>query len=385
MSLPLPRTMLATVFALLFGAAGVRAADDQWVYFGTYTDGMSPTGSKGIYLAQLDAATGKLGTAVLVAEMDNPSFLAAHPNGKVLYAVGESGGKDGGPVVAFKIDPKTGGLTKLNEVKSRGDGPCHISVHPNGHYLAVANYVGGSSAVFELGSDGKIGNYGGFAQHKGSSIDKDRQKGPHAHCVQFFPNGQYILAADLGADRVFVMPYNAGKGSLHLSAGNSDVTLLAGTGPRHLALAKDGKFGYVCGELNSTVNVIEFGWAEGNKVVQSLITVPADKSKGNSTAECLLSPNEKFVYVSNRGHNSVAVFKVGEDRKLTAAGHITGDIKTPRNFGIDPSGKWMLVASQEGAKVGVWELNADTGLGKETGKPITVSKPVCVKFVPVPK
>jgi 6-phosphogluconolactonase len=250
-------------------------------------------------------------------------------------------------------------------------------------YVAVANYGGGSTAVFELEPLYKLGERVGFVQHMGSSADKNRQEAPHAHCSFFDPKGQYLLTADLGLDRVKVFTIEPGKGLKENT--EADVVLPPGTGPRHIAIAPDGKFAYVCGELNSTVNVVELGGAAGkNKVVQTLSTLP-EPVKGNSTAECILHPNGKFVYVSNRGHNSIAVFKVGEDRKLTAAGHITGDIKTPRNFNIDPDGKWMLIASQDGDKVGVWELDEKTGLGKETGNTVKVGKPVCVKFIPSAK
>ncbi len=362
----------------LLGSAAVASAAD-WVYFGTYT---GKAGSKGIYRSKFDSTTGKLSAPELATEAPSPSFLAISPNGKFLYAVAETDGKDGGGVLAYALDAKTGELTKLNQGTTGGSGPCHISIHPKGEYATIANYGGGSTAVIKLGSDGKLGERVGFVQHKGTSADKSRQEGPHAHCSFFDPEGKYILTVDLGIDRVKVFTLDPSSGLKEET--EADIVTPPGTGPRHIAIAPDEKFAYVCGELNSTVNVVELGGDGKNKIVQTLSTLP-EPVKGNSTAECILSPNGKFVYVSNRGHNSIAVFKVGEDRKLTAVGHITGDIKIPRNFNIDPSGKWMLIASEQGEKVGVWELDEKTGLGKETGNTVKISKPVCVKFVPVAK
>lgn len=355
-------------------AADEPAPDAFWVYFGCYTGGKG--GSKGISRSKLNVKNGKLSEPVLAAEMGSPSFVAIHPNGKFLYAVGEGGGKDGGPVVAFSLNAKTGELTKLNEEKSGGSGPCHVAVSPKGDYAAVANYGGGSTALFKIAADGKL-TKAGFVQHQGSSVNPNRQKEPHAHNCAFTGKPGGLVTVDLGLDKVKLFRIDSEKGLVEDETG--DIPTPPGSGPRHIAISRDGQIAYVCGELDSTVNVIE-----GKKVIQSLSTLP-EPVKGNSTAECIISPNGHFVYVSNRGHNSIAVFKVGEDRKLTAAGHITGDIKIPRNFNIEPTGKWMLIASQDGHKVGVWEIDAKTGGAKETGNTVNVGSPVCVKFIAVEK
>ncbi len=375
--------LAAGLFALAALSPGLSPAADgpapaaYWVYFGTYTGGKG--GSKGVYRAKLDVKTGKLSPAELAAEVGSPSFLAVHPSGKALYAVGESEGKDGGGVYSFALDAKTGKLTKTGEATSGGGGPCHVSVHPDGKLIGVANYGGGSTAFLPLDDKGAVGKRTAFFQHAGSGPDKGRQKEPHAHCTVFTPSGKQALTVDLGIDKVKVFALTPDGVA---AQPDRDITLPPGSGPRHIAFAPDGKVAYVCGELDSTVNVVQLSADGPGTTVQSLSTLPSPV-KGNSTAECVLHPSGKFVYVSNRVHDSVAVFKVNADRKLTAAGHITGDVKIPRNFAVDPTGRWMLIASQDGGKVGVWELDTTTGLGKETGNTTAVSRPVCVRFVPV--
>ena len=354
--------------AAVFVAVGsVASAAEHWVFLGTYTGGKD--GSKGIYRCKFDDATGKLSEAEVAAEMASPSFITIHPNKKYLYAVGEGGGKDGGPVVAFALDAKKGTLTKLNEDKSSGPGPCHV-VGPKGacrdrqlrrrEHLRVRG-----------GGDGKP--RGGFFSTGNS---KDRPAEGTARAAARLTRPAITLHRGPGIDKIKVFHIGA-KGVEEEE--DEDVATPAGSGPRHMAFHPVAKTRfYVCGELDSTVNFVKSG-----KVAQSLSTLPK-ATPGNSTAECIVSPDGKHVYVSNRGHNSIAVFRVDNGGMLEAAGHITGDIKTPRNFNIDPSGKWMLIASQDGGKVGVWELD-EKGMGKETGDTVPVSSCVCVKFVPVAK
>lgn len=366
-------------FALLAAGAWTAWAQEYWVFIGTYT---APKGSKGIYRAKLDATTGKLSEPVLAAEASSPSFLAVNPNQKVLYAVGETSGKSGGAVRAFALDAKSGELRLLNESTSGGAGPCHLTVDPQGRFLLVANYGGGSTALFRLQDDGRLGERLAVVQHQGKGPNPGRQEAPHAHCTAFSPDSRFAFSVDLGIDQVKVFRLDADKGQLD-DEGIADIRLPAGCGPRHIALTADGRFAYVNGELDSTVHVVRLDLARGgHEVLQTLSTLP-QPVKGNTTAECILSPDGKFVYVSNRGHNTVAVFRVRADHTLESAGHVNGDIKIPRNFNIDPTGRWLLIASQDGDKVGVWERDATTGLAKETGVVIHLQQPVCIKFVPV--
>jgi len=376
------RASLATLgLAVLATAAFAQSAEPPksgkyYVYIGTYT---GKDGSKGIYRSELDLATGKLSAPEVAAEVGSPSFLAIAPNGKALYAVGEAaGGKDGGGVYSFSIDPATGKLTKLNQNTSGGAGPCHISVDSTGKMAVVANYGGGSVSAFKLKDDGSIEERSAFVQHKGSSVNKGRQSEPHAHCGFFDSTGKYALFADLGLDQMLVYAVDAAKGSLTPS---QIVKLPDGAGPRHFHLAPSNDLLFVCGELDSTINVVKIDFEKGkNEVVQSHSTLPDSKPvKGNSTAECRIHPSGKYVYVSNRGHNSIAAFG-WDGSKVTPIGHATEGIKVPRNFNIDPTGQWMLVANQDGGDVVVFKID-EKGIPQPTGNKIEVSKAVCVKFL----
>jgi putative heme-binding domain-containing protein len=370
---------LAAVLVLSLAWPAV-AADKFWVYVGTYTG----KDSKGIYRCEFDPDGGKLTAPVLVAETVNPTFLTIHPSGKFLYAVGEIdnfGGKKAGAVNAYSIDSKTGDLKLLNRQSSRGQGPCHVSLDKDGKHVLVANYGGGSVAVLPIKEDGSLGEATSFAQHEGKSVDKDRQEGPHAHSINLDKANKYAVAADLGLDKLLVYKFDADKGTL--TAADPPATDTApGAGPRHFAFHPDGKHAYACGELDSTVTAMDYDADKGVlKKIQTLRTLAAPH-KGNSTAEVLVHPSGKFVYVSNRGHNSIAVFKVDPATgKLTAAGQQGKGFKIPRNFNIDPSGQWMIVAGQDSNNLCVFAIDQQTGDLKPTDNTVAVGTPVCVKFL----
>jgi len=380
-------------------AAGTAAADDYWVFVGTYTDGPNP--SKGIYRAKMNGESGRLSDLQVAAEVKSPSFLATDRDNKFLYAVGETDAKDGkgGSVHAYKLDAKTGALTKLNDERTGGGGPCHISVNRTGKYAIAANYNGGSTALFKLKDDGSFDSQCDFIQHKGSSVNKSRQDAPHAHCAKFVSDDggdtEFAYVVDLGLDQVLMFKLDAEKGKL-VPLTPAFVKVPEGSGPRHIAFSPNSGKAYVCGELNSTIitlrrdrntGVLETWKGEG--AVLSTLPPGADAKKlNNSTAEIVVHPNRGHVFVSNRGHNSIATFKIFVEKTETGP-HLEGtdgrDIKTPRNFNIDPTGKWILVASQDGGTVRVIEWSDGQGNGKITDKKVEVSKPVCVKFVPVQK
>ena len=348
------------------------------VYFGTYTR----KASKGIYVSRLDTATGKVTAPELAAEATNPSFLAVHPNRRFLYAVSEAG--KGGAVSAFSLDATTGTLTFLNRVSSGGAGPCHLVVDKTGKNVLVVNYGSGSVAVLPLEEDGRLKEASSFIQHKGSSVNPKRQQGPHAHSVNLSADNRFAVVADLGLDQVLVYRFDPAKGSI--TPNEPPFTAVKpGSGPRHFAFHPTGKFAYVINELASTVTAFAYDAARGAlSEVQTIGTLPAGFTGTNSTAEVQVYPSGKFVYGSNRGHDSIAVFKVnGKKGTLTLLEQTPTQGKIPRNFGIDPTGRWLLAANQDTDNVVVFRIDAKTGRLSPTGQVLEVGAPVCVKFVPL--
>jgi len=369
------------LFTLMAAIPMTTFAETLPFYVGTYTRGES----KGIYYAALDLETGKLSEPKLVAETPNPTFLTLSADGKFLYSVGEISefrGQRTGAVASFAV--KDGGkLEALNEQPAGGAGPCHVFLSPEDKFVLVANYGGGSVASLPVKEDGSLDPAVSVIQHSGSSVNPQRQQNPHGHAIYVTPNGKFALAADLGLDQVLVYQWDNETGKLtpndppHLS-------VTAGGGPRHLAMDDDGKFLYVLQELSSKLEVWSFDSDKGTgEEIEIHSTLPDDFDGNNSTAEIYLHPNGKFLYCSNRGHNSIAIFKVDtETGKLTAAGHESTQGKVPRHFIIDPSGKYLLAANQDSHNIVAFKIDEKTGLLKATGSEIAVPSPVCVIFEP---
>lgn len=348
-----------------------------WVYIGTYTGGKS----KGIYRCEFDTATGKLSEPVLAAQTSNPSFLAIHPSRHYLYAVGENG--PSGAVVAFALDPKSGELKQLNRKPSSGAGPCHLVVDQKGKHVLVANYGGGNASVLAIEDEGRLGNRTAFVQHTGKGDDPRRQGEPHAHSINLDAANHFAFVADLGLDRVFVYRYDADKGSLEKNEPPA-AKMASKAGPRHFAFHPSGRYAYAINEMASNVTAMTYDAEKGVLTpIQTISTLPEGGHKGNSTAEVQVHPSGKFLYGSNRGHDSIAIFTIDEKSgKLTAAGHQGEGIKEPRNFGIDPTGKVLLAANQNGDSILVFRIDPATGALQATGGKVEVGKPVCVKFLP---
>jgi 6-phosphogluconolactonase len=349
--------------AALMLAAAVNA-QDVTAFIGTYTGPQS----KGIYSLQYDPATGKLSNPTLAIESSNPSFLAV--NGKYLYAANED---QDGAVSAYAIDGAK--LTFKNRVSSRGASPCHIAVDHSGKWLFVANYVSGSVAVLPIRADGSLGEASAVVQHQGSSANRERQEGPHAHQVVLSPDNRYLLVADLGTDQVFVYRFDPAKGTL---AEASAPKLTPGSGPRHLAFAPNGRFVYVVNELTAAVDV--FRWNGSLERLDSASMLPSDYRGAKSGAEIAIHPSGNFLFASNRGHDSIAMFRIAADGKLTPIGHVPTGGKTPRNFVIDPTGKFLLAANQDSGDIVTFEIDATTGMLKPLGSPAAVPAPVSIAF-----
>ena len=352
------------------------------LYVGTYTG----SESKGIYAYKFDTATGEITSLGLAAETANPSFLAIHPNQRFVYSVNEASEHEGRPtgtVSAFAVDRKSGKLTLLNRVESGGGAPCHLVVDKGGRYVLAANYGGGSLSVLPILRDGSLGKARSVVQHTGSSTHPKRQTAPHAHSINLAPDGKFAIVADLGIDRLITYRFDSTRSSL--SATNSGVVRLeGGAGPRHFAFHPNGRFGYVINELNSTVVAFAYDAASGTlRKMQSLSSLPDGFSGDNFPAEIVVHPSGRFVYASNRGHDSIAVFRVDTATgSLTLVEHVSVQGKWPRNFNLDPSGAWLLVANQNSNNVVVFGIDQDSGRLKPTGRQFQVHSPTCIKFVP---
>jgi 6-phosphogluconolactonase len=370
------RAFVTVAFSLV--ALSTVSAKSLPVYFGTYTRGENS--SKGIYCSVLNLETGKLSDPILSAEAQNPSFLEIHPNCKFLYAVSEVGGA--GSVGAYAIEADTGSLKLLNKQLSGGAGPCHVSIDHMGKNLLVANYGSGSASVIPIGSDGRLGKPTGFVKHEGSSVNFRRQKGPHAHSINVSPDNRFAFVADLGIDKIMIYKLDIEKGTI---VANSPpfVKVKPGAGPRHFAFHPNGKYAYVINELDCTVTAFAYESVSGAlKDIQTITTMPNGFNGSNTCAEVRVHPSGKFLYGSNRGHDSIVVYRVDlADGTLTYVEHETGNIKTPRNFNIDPAGRFCLVANQGKDSVVVFRINKETGALEPTDHKVSVAKPVCVRFL----
>jgi 6-phosphogluconolactonase len=379
------RQFLGTGGIGLFGAFTLRAGAwssqprELTLYVGTYTSGKS----EGIYGYRMDHATGAL-TRFNSFKSVNPSFLAIDRNKRYLYAVNEVSeyaGKPSGGVSAFAIDRASGNLRLLNEQATQGADPCHLVIDRKNHTLLVANYTGGSVAVLPIRLDGTLAPSIDLKQHEGSGV-KEQQKGPHAHCIILDRLERHALAADLGIDKVMIYRFDASTGKL-APANQPWAELQAGAGPRHLTLHPNGKYVYVINELDSTLTVFKYNEVNGTlSQVETVSTLPGNFSGASYCADVHVSPSGKFLYGSNRGHDSIVVFEIDpRTGKLKLTEHVSTEGKWPRNFTIDPTGRFLLVANQRTDNVVTFSIDSQTGRLKSTGHIEEIPSPVCLKFL----
>ncbi len=369
----IPKSLIVMLFAV------PTVAREHLVFVGTYNG----PDSKGIYSGKFNDATGALTGFGLAAESSQPSFLVPHPSGTFLYAVNE-GGRGEGRVSAFAIDRATGQLTYLNAVSSRGAGPCHLTIDRAGRNVLVANYGSGSVAVLPVAPDGRLGESTAFVQHEGSSVNPQRQKGPHAHGIYLSRDERFALCPDLGLDKVLVYRFDSANGTL-VPNDPPSAKLAPGAGPRHFAFDPTGKFGWVINEMGNTITGFEWDGTRGVLAeIETVRTVPPDFGGESNTAEIFLHPSGRFLYGSNRGHDSIAVFAVQTATgRLTPVQYVPTQGSTPRNFGIDPAGKWVLAANQKSNNVVLFRIDPDSGRLTPGGSSFEVGSPVCIVFVPL--
>ncbi|MFH5803028.1 lactonase family protein [Alienimonas sp. DA493] len=372
--------LAAALIASVMSAAPEAAAAPIEVLIGTYTDGES----RGIYRVTLDSKTGALGEPTLAAEIENPSFLALSPDGSHVYAVSEAfGGGRADGVTAFALGDD-GGLTKLNAQPSAADGAkagaCHVSVSPDGEAVFAANYGGGSVASYPVREDGSLGEPATLAQHEGSSVNPRRQEAPHAHCVTPAPGGGFVLCADLGLDQILVYQVDPQTAAL---TQHSVTDTPPGGGPRHVAFTPDGRFAYCCLEMGNAVVALAWDGDAGTLTpLQTLPTLPEDFDGNSSTAEVRVHPNGKFVYVTNRGHDSAAVYAIGEDGQLTLVEIEPLAVDTPRGMNLTPDGRFLLACGQASDDLVSFRVNLETGALAPTGSRVNVPKAVDVLPLP---
>lgn len=362
--LPMFRTILCLLMCCTFTMGVSQAEDSMWVY----------VAGDGIHQYSFDLDTGAL--EHLSSNQDaKPSFLAFHPSEQFIYGCGKN-------LCAFSIDPKTGELTLLNTVPYDKHGLCHLSVDKTGANVLSAGYGAGTVVVQRIAEDGRLGEQADLEQHEGSSVLKNRQEGPHAHSVNLDAENNFAFAADLGLDKILIYRFDAAKGKLEPSD-QPWVATKPGAGPRHFSFHPNGRFAYVINELDSTVGAYRYDKTKGRlEEIETQKTLPADFERDNSTAEVVVHPSGRFLYGSNRGHNSIAVFGIDDvTGELTFVEHMPTGGKWPRNFCVDPTGKFLLAANQQSNNIHVFRIDGESGKLTPTPHAVDVSGPNCVRFL----
>ena len=377
-------TLAPTIFGQMSGG---KKTKEMLVYIGTYTSGKGKSKSDGIYVYKLNPETGELSPHKTVENVVEPSYIAIDKKRKYLYAVNETEtyqGKKSGAVSAFAIDQKTGGLTFLNKQPSLGGAPCFIIVSENENFVLAANYLGGNVSSFPVQKDGSLGASIDLQQNMGTGPNKDRQEAAHAHSINLDEKNHFAYLCDLGVDKIFIYKFDKKTGKLSPNPAQKIFQAKPGAGPRHFAFHPNNKIAFVINELDSTVTSLDYDSKRGTlKEVQTISTLPEDFKGANTCADLHVSPDGKFLYGSNRGHDSIVSFKIDDKSgKLNFVEHTSTGGKTPRNFAISPDGKFLLAANQNSDSVVVFRVDDMSGKLTATGKTAQVPMPVCLKVIP---
>lgn len=369
--------MRLSLFLFLASLSLSSAAQQYYLFIGTYTG----SGSKGIYVYRFDAATGK---ATWVSNTDsaaNPSYLAIAPGGNYLYAVNETGGAQPGSLSAYRFNKGNGQLTFINQQPTGGDHPCYVSVDKSGQWAVVGNYSGGNVSALRISENGSLEALAQSVQHSGRSANKQRQEKAHVHAAVFSPDEKYVYVPDLGTDNVMIYAFKKDGTKPLQSAAQAFASSKPGSGPRHFTFHPNGKFAYLVEELSGTVAVYRHN-AGRLSFLQRISSHPKDYKGAYGSADIHVSPDGKFLYASNRGDaNSITVFTIGADGKLVWQGYQSTLGTHPRNFMIDPTGAYLLVANRDTNNVVIFKRNKETGLLEDTGERIEIPKPVCLKMM----
>jgi len=363
-----------------------------FVFVGTYSEPiLFGTGQilqgqgKGIHAFRLDAQNGALVPSNVTENVRNPSYIAFDRKRRFLYCVNEFKEFEGaasGAVSAFRIDQNTGELTFLNMKASRGTDPCHLMVDATGRHVLIANFASGSICVLPIEPDGSLGSATDFIQHEGSSVDPKRQAGPHAHAVEIDPANRYAFVPDLGLDKVMIYQFDAEAGKLVPNEHQPWISVLPGAGPRQLVFHPTGQFAFLINELNSTMTAYRYDAERGSlRELNTLSTLPEGFSGQSTCAEVQIAPSGKFLYGSNRGHDSIAIFAIDDQGQIRVVGHESTRGKIPRNFEISPGGDFLAAANQDTNNVVMFRVDQDTGALTATGEEVAVGTPVCVRFM----
>jgi 6-phosphogluconolactonase len=372
--------LCATMVMFAFPPAASQPSPDSGylAFVGTYT---GKTGSKGIYAYDFDEKNGKLKRRGVAAETESPSWFVIHPNGKFAYAANEAGNNS--TITSFSVDPKSAKLTQLNQKPALGQDPCYLSFDKTGKYLLVANYSSGNVVVFPISSNGTLGEATANVKNAGPlGPNKQRQEAPHAHWIQVAPDNRYVFVADLGLDAILSYRFDPNKGTLTPNNPPS-AKLNPGSGPRHVVFAPNGKYVYVISELSNTVTAFSYNAAQGTLFeFQILSTLPTDFSARNDDAEITVHPNGKWLYASNRGRDTIAVFSISSsDGSLTHVGEFPTGGKEPRHFAIDPTGQYLLAENQNSNSIATFQIDQTTGSLKQVSLENDIPSPVCLTFL----